>query len=62
MEENYNKYQQERHQEQFQEYQKMNGQKKNSKKGWLWGCGGCLVLVILINYRHFSLYSQYNYH
>ena len=48
MEENYNKYQQERHQEQFQEYQKMNGQKKNSKKGWLWGCGGCLVLVILI--------------
>lgn len=28
MEENYNKYQQERHQEQFQEYQKMNGQKK----------------------------------
>lgn len=33
MEENYNKYQQERHQEQFQEYQKMNGQKKNSKKG-----------------------------
>lgn len=35
-----------RQQEQFENYKKEQDSK--SKKRWLWGCGGCLVLLILI--------------
>ncbi|MGJ5699736.1 DUF4352 domain-containing protein [Staphylococcus chromogenes] len=35
-----------RQQEQFENYKKEQASK--SKKRWLWGCGGCLVLLILI--------------
>lgn len=34
------------HSHQYQEYERLRTNKK--KKGWLMGCGGCLVLLILI--------------
>ncbi|MBM6111903.1 DUF4352 domain-containing protein [Staphylococcus epidermidis] len=51
MEEKFNNSQEERQFQQFQEYQKRQEEekKKKRKKGWLFGCGGCLVLLILIN-------------
>ena len=50
MEEKFNNSQEERQFQQFQEYQKRQEEekKKKRKKGWLFGCGGCLVLLILI--------------
>lgn len=50
MEEKNSQEQQRQQQEQFQEYQKQQDEekKKKRKKGWLFGCGGCLVLLILI--------------
>ncbi|WP_305808308.1 DUF4352 domain-containing protein [Staphylococcus epidermidis] len=50
MEEKFNNSQEERQFQQFQEYQKRQEEekKKKRKKGWLFGCGCCLVLLILI--------------
>lgn len=50
MEEKFNNSQEERQFQQFQEYQKRQEEekKKKRKKGWLFGCGDCLVLLILI--------------
>ncbi|UXV35933.1 Ltp family lipoprotein [Staphylococcus sp. IVB6181] len=36
----------ERQQQQFEQYKKEQSSK--SKKKWLWGCGGCLIFVILM--------------
>ena len=44
-----NQDQQQRQWEQFQEYQRQQEEekKKKRKKGWLFGCGGCLLLLII---------------
>lgn len=50
MEENNNQNQSQIQWEKFEEYQKQQEEikKKKRKKGWLYGCGGCLGLFILI--------------
>lgn len=50
MEENHNKDQEQSQFEQFKEWQQREEERKKSKrkKGWLWGCGGAIVLLILI--------------
>ena len=50
MEENNNQDQSQIQWEKFEEYQRQQEKikKKKRKKGWFYGCGGCLVLFILI--------------
>ena len=47
MEENYNQEQQRKQWEEFQKYQQQKNKPKK-KKGWLWGCGGCLILFVIM--------------
>ncbi|WP_353452872.1 DUF4352 domain-containing protein [Staphylococcus coagulans] len=46
MKENFHDEQQKKQWEQFQKFQKQ--QNKKGKKKWLWGCGGCLVVFIVL--------------
>ena len=48
MEEKFNNEQEERQFRQFQEYQNNKKKRKENVKSWLFGRGGCLVLLILI--------------
>lgn len=48
MEENFNQDQERKQWEEFQKYQQDQNNKKSKKKGWLWGCGGSLVLFIVM--------------